>query len=508
VTRHYFLLIFLIFVFSLASFSASATTAAFERWTFDNTQLSKSEDMGLLGWNYSIEYETLPLYTGLGIYSAVTGDRGGFFVGGFEFGLRLPVYQKLLFDAGYYAGGGGGGAAPQGGGLMLRPHLSLLYTVHTGQHIGLGYSQVSFPNGDIYSGQLSFQYEHDFNLWIKPGWFFTQKSFVLPSDSSNRFADRQFGVHYTHYLLPPLHQGRSGKILSRMDVVGVRARTRFNSSAWWFEFDTGGAFAGGVDGYAQVLAGLSRRFNLSQSAGLHIGLMPGASGGGDVDTGGGALYRAFAGLDIPLWFNTSLLLDAGYIQALDGEFNAWMLNSGLVLNYSAYSSSSTGVRNFSKAYWQEISLRAGVQRYVLKGDLGRKSTRYTDIPVDLVTLKLEYQINPHVFLTGQALGAYDGGAGGYAVGFLGGGLWTPGLGRANLRAGTEVTAGAAGGGGLDVGGGILFQAMLNFAADITQSTGLYISAGRVVAPEGGMNSPVLEAGLQFRLGVPRALASE
>ena len=55
------------------------------------------------------------LYGGITLYGAATGRRGGFFTGGYTFGLESKLTDNWILDAGAYVGAGGGGAAAQGG---------------------------------------------------------------------------------------------------------------------------------------------------------------------------------------------------------------------------------------------------------------------------------------------------------------------------------------------------------------------------------------------------------
>ena len=68
-------------------------------------------------------------------------------------GVERKITDKWIFDAGGYVGAGGGGAAAQGGGLMIRPHVGLKYDFNSSQ-LGLNYTKVDFPNGDISSDAI------------------------------------------------------------------------------------------------------------------------------------------------------------------------------------------------------------------------------------------------------------------------------------------------------------------------------------------------------------------
>ena len=124
------------------------------RFSFEEIEMPDvGEYMGL----YSIgAYDLLNswLYGGITLYGAATGRRGGFFTGGYTLGLERKLTDNWILDAGAYVGAGGGGAAAQGGGLMIRPHIGLKYDFKWSA-LGLNYSFVDFPNGEISSDAIA-----------------------------------------------------------------------------------------------------------------------------------------------------------------------------------------------------------------------------------------------------------------------------------------------------------------------------------------------------------------
>jgi len=78
-------------------------------------------------------------------------------------------------------------------------------------------------------------------------------------------------------------------------VLGIRFSQQLNK-LFWGEFETAGAMSGGIDGFAQVLGGLSLKNTLNRRLILSTGWLLGAAGGGNVDTGGGLLTRVYSGL--------------------------------------------------------------------------------------------------------------------------------------------------------------------------------------------------------------------
>lgn len=107
-----------------------------------------------------------------------------------------------------------------------------------------------------------------------------------------------------------------------------------------------------------------------------------------------------------------------------------------------------------------------------------------------------------LYLTGQALSALGGGAGGYSVGLFGIGWESPAV-LAKLRFGVEMLAGAAGGGGVDSSGGGIMQPMANASYPISSNWQVKAGAGMVKSFKGELDSPVFDLSLGYRFSLPR-----
>lgn len=198
-------------------------------------------------------------------------------------------------------------------------------------------------------------------------------------------------------------------------------------------------------------------------------------------------------------------LDVGAVDAPGGDFTAWTAGLQLGMTEQALRPRSHAVRPLrrdERAAWTGWRVRGGAQAYT---DIARRegSTTPEDVRIDLFALKFDYLIGRNAYLTGQAAGAHDGEAGGYASGLVGGGLETAAWNR--VRLGTELTAGAAGGGGVDVGNGFIVQGLVGVTVDLTPALGVQLMGGRLVAPNGEMDTPVHEAGLVYRFSTPRVV---
>jgi len=81
----YFLLLTLILGNSFAN--DLKVRDGFYRLSYDGLTLPSQEELGLFGTNYLLYFDNS--YLGLGVYSAVDGQRGGFFTGGVELGTSV-----------------------------------------------------------------------------------------------------------------------------------------------------------------------------------------------------------------------------------------------------------------------------------------------------------------------------------------------------------------------------------------------------------------------------------
>lgn len=456
---------------------------AFGRLGYETVTLPGDEKMGLVGMTYLVQ-PTEGLCLGPAVYGAASGQRGGFFTVGAEGALCTRLYGPLNVVAGLYVGGGGGAAAPQGGGLMLRPHVDLLWDFGP-LRAGLSWSRVSFPNGDIGSNQFGVILDAPLSFsYLQVG----QSNLASWRGQSGGIGfDRILAVAGVY--APRGHSlGVSGTPLpSHIGYVGARAETQLGPSLY-FGLEANGAASGGVDGYAEVLAGIGTAVPLGDS-GVRLGgrVAVGMGGGGDMPTGGGLLGKVALDLNVPLSRDFSLGLEAGWASAPQGDFSAPF--ASLALRWAL--DPLPGVP--SVPVRQEWS--AGAEMFF---DAARK----TGSERDLQSLSFKYSrfLGPQLYLSGQVQSAYQGGAGGFTVGLFGiGGLWRSGQG---LLGGAELLAGAAGGGGVDSGSGAVVKPMAYVGWELTPATSLRLGAGWIKSLNGELSSPALDLSMVFAFDVP------
>jgi len=469
----------------------------FYRLSYDSLSLPNDEKLGLFGTGYLLNFDDS--YLGLGVYSAVDGERGGFFTGGAELGHQFDLGSGFTIDSGLFVGGGGGGSAPQGGGLMLRSHLGL--GIDAGfSNLGLGISKVKFPNGAIDSDQLNLQLDIPFGLVYKDS--NSNKSdnndiLTLGHISGNHIGwkDHYMSAIYQHYKIDQGVKDTSGQlVVNDMDLIGFEYGTKLGKNYYSY-LETSGAGSTGTDGFAEVLGGVGYTGALTHNSGFNIKTGLGAAGGGGVDTGGGLIHKQSVGLYVRPFDRVAISAEVGRVGAFNGSFKA--NTSKISLQYPFKLLSSGGyVRKESNYDYTNDGLwgiRAINQTYLGSNTLRKNGSGDS---VQLLGIKLDRYLDDDIYLTGQALSAYQGEAGGYAVGLIGIGHEYKVDDNLNLFA--ELNAGVAGGGGINTGGGAIVQPMLGLNYKLSPNFSLQTSIGKLKAVEGGGNTNVVEFGLRYQ----------
>jgi hypothetical protein len=128
---------------------------AFAKLDFLSLDLPENDpNMGFTGIHYNLMLNDWS-YAGLGIYGAVSGNKGGFFTLGVNAGIKKYFTTDFYIDTGFHFGGGGGAGAPDGGGAFILPHFNLGYNFKSFS-ISSGWSYVDFfDGGNIKGHQLN-----------------------------------------------------------------------------------------------------------------------------------------------------------------------------------------------------------------------------------------------------------------------------------------------------------------------------------------------------------------
>ena len=466
------------------------------RFSFEEIDMPDAgEYMGLYGIG---AYEKLNpwLYGGITAYGAASGRRGGFFTGGYTLGVERQLTDKLILDAGTYLGAGGGGAAAQGGGLMIRPHIGLKYDFNWST-LGLNYSYIDFPNGDISSDAIALSLDIPFSSptlnWEDDG--LTVDDY-FGEDLSNVSRHRShLAARVRTYFPASSSKTTSGRMIdSSLGLVGVEY-SYFLDDNWFVTFETAGAISGGVGGYAELLAGVGYRLPLTKNDRLALlsSLTIGGAGGGAVETGGGFVARANLGLEYQLSPDLSLIMDSGYLTAPDGNFDTPYVGFNLAYVMKTFSQDQKGAPLIETDLIQTTKwrFRPSHQWYF---DAQRKGGPSRDM--QLLGGKIDWMGGDWWYLTGQGLSAYAGGAGGYSEGHWGLGVLSPSL--MNWQLYGEILIGAGGGGGIDSGSALLYKPSVGLEYDINKDFSLQTGIGKVISKNGNLNANTLEASLVWR----------
>lgn len=467
------------------------------RLNTETLKLPGSEKMGMLGGNLLFDVSD-SMRLGIGSYGAVRGERGGFITLGVAGELRQRLSSSWVSHTGLFvgAGGGRGGYTLSGGGLMLRGDIGLTYESAAYGNYGFGLSHVRFPSGVIASTQPYLQLDYPFYSLLATGWLDKKTSKNDLSRNTLASSNNEFAVVARNYRI------KSGVVRDdglpqhpRMALLGVEWLSYLDPH-WFLKLESEGAMGGQSNGYMQILAGLGYRLPISDSTGLKFHLVTGPAGGGGVDTGGGLLFDAGFALQKKLNSRTSLELTLAQVRAPSRSFAA--TSADLKINYlfelplvSARPIPWTDLGEFDVNH---LRVRFANQTY-LKADPQWRN-RSVDESVSNLGVQLDYFLTPVWFLSGQGLAAYAGNAGAYMTGQIGVGSHWPVYGDWFVE--TEALLGAAGGGGLAVGGGLVgqFNGLLGYR--ISKDLSLMAGIGRINSFGGPMKANVMGLSLAYQ----------
>ncbi len=493
------LLIFALPAYAAADSCIDPTPAKF-RFSFEEVSLPDNEQIGLAGGLFLYDVNSWAS-VGPAAYGAITGDRGGFITLGLAAELKKNILERLQINTGLFvgAGGGRGGSTLQGGGLMLRAHLGAQFETDSWGNLGAGLSYIDFPNGSINSLQPYVAYEYPFTVLLNHGW---PDSHFAQATGQPGLADSEseFSVIYRTYKIPSSVLNDNGAPqYSRINLLGVEWQRELENNLF-LKIEAAGAMGGESNGYMQMLLGGGYRLSLTSVTALKASVSLGAAGGGGVATGGGVLMESSLALQQRLSQNLFVELGGGYVNALDGDFRAASLNAKLGYRYHM-PEVQDGAVPFSTlaAYRPHNSRLRFVHQTYLKNDPHWRNQN-ADLDVNLLGFQCDWFLTKHFYLSGQGISAYQGKAGGYMLGLIGGGVH---LSRAGLPffIDLELLGGAAGGGGLDVGGGAVWQSHAGLGYQFTGPYSLIASYGQIAAPEGNFKAHVLGLALAYHFSL-------
>jgi hypothetical protein len=438
----------------------------------ESLRLPGAERLTLVGAGLALEVGE-NWWVGPAVYGAATGLRAGFFVGGLHVERRWSLGHGLKFDAALFAGGGGGGNAPVGSGLMLRPSIALLRQWDD-LEFGVSISDVRFPSGNIHSPQ--------FGLVAK--WEGAYPYFDSSATGKQVIGSVRHGFGIDKVMATVGRYTLRGGSGINPELLGARAEWRDQSDDWHGGVEAAAAARGDAAGYMELLASLgwdhpfvfslpSFRFGVRGAAGL--------GGGGGVPGGGGLIVKALGTLRARIAPQWQAGVEAGTIEGLHGRPNGRIAQVWIARELGSETDHGT------------LSACPCVSRYEWVATIEHiaRATRKVGPAKSINTVggSLNRFLDDSLYLTVQAHSAFAGGAGAFSTGLVGAGVATQ---SAAWRAGTELLAGAAGGGGVATIGGAIAQTSAWVERKLGVEGNLRLGVGIVRSAKQGLSSPTLQ----------------
>lgn len=463
--------------------------------SYENWDLPRGERMGMQRFGLK-QYFGPYLNGGIDAFTAVQGERGGFITLGITGGLVYPITSSLSVESDIHvgAGGGRGGYELAGGGLLLRESLGLRYQLPVG-HVSLGMSRVDFPNnGVIKSNQIYLGYSLPFNALIEPG-FEPRSKEHISGLNINLYEPRvhEFSVHYRRLKVAPNVLTDIGAKQKNFGVMGATWRT-YLSPQWYAQIESAGAMQGNSRGYMHILAGGGYQLAATENLFINTGLSIGGGGGGAVNTGGGLLWDAHVGAQYFLnkrWFTE---VNISQLWAASTPFKSTTMGINLGYQFGSFSKSDQSTGLFNQSFDSHpLRVRLVNQTYTQASKNWRNRPHQN---VSNLGAQVDYFLEPYLYLTGQGLGAHTGDAGAYMTGLIGTGIHQKISKKSFVE--LEGLAGAAGGGGLNTGSGMVYQGNINLGYELNKHLALIGSYGKMKAVNGAFHAHVYGISLAYQ----------
>lgn len=458
--------------------------------------------MGFIGLNYNIPINDW-LYTGAGFHTAITGDQGGLFTLGVNLGVNLPIYKNLYFDANVHFGGGGGYRTLVNGGGILFPNAGLQYKTDKFS-FGVQYGYMNFFTGIQKDDNISFFIEIPTTVRVA-SYENANKTFAVRSHNKPAVKSVQ-QVTFDYFF--PRGNSRSDastnpryhQIDHTLSILGFEYQ-RYLTPTTFIYAHVDAMYAGLTAGFMDLFFGVGKNLELTNRINLFGKFGMGAAGGRIFPEGGLTMYPS-VGADIRITDKFGLSGHAGYHKALGGIASFEALTAGFSLKYYGLSGGTKDPftdEEITEIKTQGISLGVQNQTYFDVAKFG-----ITDSNLQLIALKVKYDLNHRFYLAGEASFAYEGKSGGYAHGIFGFGVKSNKFFNDKFSGFLELSAGAAGGGRVDSGEGILVRPTVGINYHATKDFSFNVSGGHMISPWGNVSSSNINIGLTYSFSLLNA----
>lgn len=460
--------------------------------------------MGLMGLHYHAKLNPW-FYGGVGMKTAILGDQGGLFTLGVDLGINKKIYQNLYLDANVYYGGGGGYRNLVNGGAVINPNIGVQYKT-ANFSFGVQYSHVNFFTGIIKSNSASFFIEIPGFMRVAD-YAEAGKSFIADNLSSDSFWVKpavknvqQVRFDFFYPIGGSREDDNNNNALLRRTLYafGFEYQKYLNSNLFLYAH-TDAVYKGLTAGFMDLYFGAGYNFIDTRYINFFVKAGIGAAGGRIVEEGGLTMYPS-SGFDIKFSKHLALSVHGGYLRALDGDFEAY--------------SAGFGIKYFGLTGGSEIPFTDGsIKKTATKGvKIGIENQTYFSVKrfdsptVDLqmIAVRPIFDITKNLYIVGEASFAYEGKSGGYAHGIFGIGLISDRFFNEKISGLIEFSAGAAGGGGVDTGEGIVVRPVIGLNYHISNALTFSISGGQLKAVSGDVNSTNVNIGFNYGLSFLKA----
>lgn len=463
------------------------------------SNLPNEQYMGFSGIHYNLLLKN-SFYSGMGIYGAVSGLRGGFFTLGVNAGIKKHFSNQFYIDTGFHFGGGGGAGAPDGGGAFILPHFNLGYEFRNFSING-GWSSIDFfDGGNIKSHQLNFGIEIPLN-YVYADYDQTENELDIvalkKSDWNINSKRTSLMLHLNNLMIKGSDENTNVQKFDNASIklVGLELANYFSKN--WFAFlKVDGAYHGIKAGYMDVFLGGGYLFSMNKKrTNILAKFALGAGGGGDVDTKGGFLLSPDISLEQQIFDDLFISLNKGFVLSPDAHFYT-----------SSFGVGCTYHLNRSKMFSEEKNISKGRFKgfdVITKQDVYFNAKRDSNPIENLyqISLQINLSLNKNIFVAGQTSFANFGNAGAYAEGLLGLGVKTNPFFKKSTTFFTQFLGGAAGGGDISSGQGFIIKPSLGVDYQLSKTFNLRASGGFVKAKKGELNSPFINFGIKYTIAL-------
>ena len=281
---------------------------------------------------------------------------------------------------------------------------------------------------------------------------------------------------------------------------------------WYMGIDVYGAVDGERGGFFTTGVDMGAKVPITKNTQIEGGVFVGAGGGGAAPQGGGLMLRPYIQASY-LMDGYSLGIGASHIEFPNGDISStqayismsmaadggFLPSHHFVDDGVTDSSASTQIGHSSFSFLTE--------HYVPRaGSLDTDGVTQTQ-PYTLAGVKLEIDITPSIYTILQTAGAGGGSSDGFME-VLGGVGYRYPIADSSLYLNTEALMGAAGGGRVDTGGGVVYRAQAGASWKPTKELLIGVNAGTMHSIDGTLSTATYSATIGYTSSIIDHLSSD